>query len=161
MDRLMIEAWNDTVPLNATVWHLGDVVLARGKQDPSSVLGRLHGRIHYLCGNHDRLATLQELAQHQEHVPYYAEVKHEKQRMILCHYSMRSWNKMHRGSWHLFGHSHGNLDHVPFGKSMDVGVDAVARLGLGYRPISFEEIKSIMDKRDIETLDHHNPNSPR
>ena len=52
-------------------------------------------------------------------------------------------------------HDHGSLvddngKEVP-GRCIDVGVDCH-----NYRPISFDEIKSIMDKKEIEIMDHHN-----
>ena len=31
------------------------------------------------------------------------------QLVVLCHYAMRVWDRSHYGSWHLYGHSHGNL----------------------------------------------------
>ncbi len=47
-----------------------------------------------------------------------------------------------RGSWHLYGHSHSMLP--PFGKSFDIGVDS-----WDYTPLSYEQVKKEMDKRDI------------
>ena len=55
----------------------------------------------------------------------------------------------------LYGHSHDSLEYEAWGKSMDVGVDAAFRILGQYRPFSYEEIKAIMDKRDIKVLDHH------
>jgi calcineurin-like phosphoesterase family protein len=52
---------------------------------------------------------------------------------------MRTWEKSHYNSWHLFGHSHGKLP--SFGKSFDIGVDTN-----DFYPYSFDEVKKIMDK---------------
>ena len=60
--------------------------------------------------------------------------------MTLCHFSMRVWPKSHYDSWNLYGHSHNCLPGE--GKSMDVGVDAH-----GFAPVSFEEVKTIMEQR--------------
>jgi len=45
----------------------------------------------------------------------------QSQLIVLCHYSLRVWDRSHYGSWHLYGHSHGNLP--PLENSLDVGVD--------------------------------------
>ena len=59
---------------------------------------------------------------------------------------MRVWNKSGHGRWQLFGHSHGNLPDDPKSLSIDVGVDCH-----GYHPISFEKVRSLMAKKDVNT----------
>tara|TARA_R110000824_G_scaffold12226_6_gene53541 strand:- start:7889 stop:8506 length:618 start_codon:yes stop_codon:yes gene_type:complete len=61
------------------------------------------------------------------------------QRVIIGHYSYRSWPNAFRNSWHLFGHSHSNLD--PYYRSFDVGVDTN-----DYYPYKWEEIVEKMAK---------------
>jgi hypothetical protein len=63
---------------------------------------------------------------------------------------MRTWNKSHRGSWHLYGHSHGTLPDDPHSMSFDVGVDCH-----NYRPLSFEQVKAVMSKKLFKPIDHH------
>lgn len=53
--------------------------------------------------------------------------------IILCHYALRTWQASHYNSWHLYAHSHGNLDE--FGLSFDIGVDCH-----DFKPWSQEEI---------------------
>lgn len=67
----------------------------------------------------------------------------DKQKIFCSHYAVRSWPNAFRGSWHLYGHSHGNLKGIF--KSMDVGVDTN-----NFYPYSFEEIKERMDKIKVE-----------
>jgi len=55
---------------------------------------------------------------------------------------VRVWNLSHHGSWHLYGHSHGNLPDTPTSLSMDVGVDTH-----GFRPWHFDEISTLMAER--------------
>lgn len=57
--------------------------------------------------------------------------------IVLCHYAMRTWDRSHYNSWHLYGHSHGDLPSI--GMSMDVGVDV-----WGYKPISLPLIAEKM-----------------
>ena len=69
----------------------------------------------------------------------------------MCHYAHVVWEKSNKKSWHLYGHSHGQLettmdDNFPNRLSMDVGVDNVFQIFGEYRPISFEEIRAVFEK---------------
>lgn len=70
---------------------------------------------------------------------------------------MRVWRDSHHGSIQLHGHSHGSL--LPFGKSVDVGIDApfiIPRIKQeDYRPVSIDEIIEYMKNRKTEYVDHH------
>ena len=61
---------------------------------------------------------------------------------ILLHYAMKIWRSSFRGTWHLYGHSHGSLPDDPNSLSFDVGVDCH-----DYYPISYKEVKAIMAKK--------------
>ena len=63
---------------------------------------------------------------------------------------MRVWNRAHRGAWHLFGHSHGNLPDDPHALSWDVGVD-----NNDYAPIHLDELAVIMARKVFRAVDHH------
>jgi calcineurin-like phosphoesterase family protein len=69
------------------------------------------------------------------------DIKIEGQKITLCHYAMRTWNCSCHGAWQLYGHSHGRLP--PIGKQWDVGID-----NNNFYPISFNEIKTIMETRE-------------
>lgn len=86
--------------------------------------------------------------------------------IVLCHYAMRVWPWSHQGSYHLFGHSHGNLlddngrpiHENPDYLMLDVGIDTCAFGHEKYTPYSFEEVDSIMKtyKNPIrKKVDHH------
>jgi calcineurin-like phosphoesterase family protein len=53
MNEGMIRAWNDVVRPSDTVWVLGDVCMGT-LAETLPLVGRLHGTLHLLCGNHDR-----------------------------------------------------------------------------------------------------------
>lgn len=92
-----------------------------------------------------------------------------KQMIVISHYAMRVWNKSHHGSWMLYGHSHASLDDLEKNsgiekkvntyynenKTMDVGVDNIKRLFGEYRPISFDELLTIMNNKKDIYIDHH------
>lgn len=87
----------------------------------------------------------------------YDEIKVEGHRIVLGHYAFRVWNRSHKGSFNLHGHSHSSLP--PIGKQLDVGVDNAYKLLGEYRPFSFQEIQKIMAKREIHKPDHHDKNT--
>ena len=62
-----------------------------------------------------------------------------KQKIMLLHYSMRTWLSKSRGTWHLYGHSHGTLPDPRGEACFDVGVDC-----WNYRPISYDEVKNTL-----------------
>ena len=152
MHEAYIEWNNKNVSENDEVWNLGDLTF--GQLDVTkSILKRLKGKHHLVLGNHDinisnhRNELLREglLAS----VHQYKELKIDRQKLILFHYPMRSWNNSNYGSFHLFGHVHGNME--PFGKSVDVGIDSEYITGnLECRPFHYDEIVKFMMNRKIE-----------
>jgi len=162
MDEELIKNWNAVVGENDIVYHIGDVSLT--KYDKTlHILSRLNGRKHLITGNHEKSVMSKEYNRQMfesinQLKKIYVEdpdVKGGKQAIVLCHFAMRVWDKSHHGAWHLYGHSHDSLEYEKWGKSMDVGVDAAARVLGEYRPFSYEEVKAIMNKREIKVLDHH------
>lgn len=148
MNEALIENWNYMVKPEDTVWHLGDFVFCSiGKF--KTLLSRLNGNINVVLGNHDRviIKNCQSILESKllASVQSYKEITIEGQHVVLFHYSLRTWNRGHRGSWCLWGHSHGTLP--PFGKSVDVGVDCT-EISTDYRPYSFKEIKEYMNKKE-------------
>ncbi len=155
MNEVLIKNWNDTVKPEDTVYHLGDFCFARDIYAHSKILSSLNGTKHLVYGNHDKsLRTVHEFTRHFASLSDILEIRHHNTKIVLCHFSMRVWDKSHHGSWHLFGHSHGSLP--PFGKSVDVGVDSASITGNAeYRPFSFDEIISFMNKQEVSEVDHH------
>lgn len=153
MDETLINNWNSVVSPESDVYHLGDFAFA-GISRTKEILDQLNGRIHLIKGNHDRKITNQLRSEFVWVRDYYElkikdkDANRGNQSIILLHYAMRTWDKAHHGSWHLYGHSHGSIQ--DFGKSFDCGVDAQ-----NYRPISYEEVKEKMKTKTFVSLDHH------
>ena len=87
-------------------------------------------------------------------------IRWEGQKILITHTAHAVWDKSHRGVWHCYGHSHGNFEHwreehLPNAKMVDIGIDYRARLGYGYTPWSFEELKGFMDGQSGQAVDHH------
>lgn len=160
MQEMLIDNWNQVVTNNDQVWHLGDAIFTRGSNKDAelveSILSRLNGQKFLITGNHDREDVIRSrhwqavYPMHEIKVKLHPDDVHA-QRIVLCHYALRTWNQMHRGAWMLHGHSHGNLVDIS-GKSMDVGVDCH-----NYSPLSLTDIAAYMATREIVTHDHHRP----
>ena len=150
MNEWLIKNHNSVMLDTDTLYILGDVSFGNSAQT-LEVLKRMNGQKIVIRGNHDKwldstsYRSLAEVGVIQVHD--LLEVKLERQRFILCHYAMRTWNQQHRGSIHLFGHSHGSLP--GFGKSMDVGWDALGQY------ISLPEVLELMEHTPIATEDRH------
>ena len=160
MDKAMIERWNDTVPHDGIVFHLGDFTL-EGPSFASEYFSELNGTIKILANpwHHDRrwLAHLYlEGTGKPNSWPYYTrgdvpveilppiEVLEIPQlgdgkyplAITLCHYPMTEWDRAHHGAWHLHGHSHGKYRYSNGEKAFDVGVDC-----WDFRPVPFIDVK--------------------
>jgi hypothetical protein len=61
----------------------------------------------------------------------------------------KGWPSHSRGTWQLYGHSHGNLPDDPISLSMDVGVDSH-----DFRPWNFDEIKAVMKGKEAAKAKH-------
>jgi len=155
-DEHIISLWNSNVDPKDNVYILGDLSFLP-KGELLGALYRMNGNKHLVLGNHDKRNLNNEVKKRFCWVKDYYELKYEGQHIVMSHYPMLVWNKHYRGSWMLHGHSHGHLKEDPLAKRMDVGLDAAKNLlpSKEMRPLSFEEVKKVMDNRGFKALDHH------
>lgn len=139
MDCDLMEAWNDIVAKDDIVFHLGD--FCHWRKDPKEYLKDLNGRIILCKGNHDRDVSGFEFSDQ------IIEVRINGQDVVMCHYPMRSWNKSHYGSWHLYGHTHEKCGPYDLkSMSFNVGVD-----NWDFSPITFLQVQSSMNfKKELD-----------
>jgi len=144
MDEHLISAWNDKVKKPSDrVYHLGDVGLGR-PEFLLTILSKLNGQIYLIRGNHDRTAEHNLCKNRFVWIKDYFNLKIGEQKICLSHYAFRTWECKKYGSWHLHGHSHGNLPELPGELSFDVGVDC-----WDFAPVSYDEVRAKMQaKRD-------------
>lgn len=144
MNETLINNWNEYIAPKDEVWFLGDFCWS---DKAEYFRNRLKGRIHLILGNHDlRRLSIKEAGQLFESVDFVKYLRYNHDKFWLSHYAHRVWPKSNKGSYHLYGHSHGDLPN--YNRSMDVGVDAN-----NYRPINIEEI--ITKLKDYTTTNHH------
>lgn len=142
MNELLLQAWNDKVGQDDTVYHLGDVSFG-GHDETLDILNRLHGKIHLVLGNHDKLMKTEKIRQRFESVQEYKTLKLDGSHIVLFHFPIESWDRRSYNSWHLHGHVHHNTSHggVPaVANRMDVGVDTRSDTA----PWSWGEIKDYL-----------------
>lgn len=144
MDERMVANWNAVVGKRDTAYILGDFAYRCTMEYAVGILKRLNGNKHIILGNHDELAA--KIARFHpgvwHSIQQLKEIRIDRQAIVMCHYAMRSWRHDLRGSWHLFGHTHGLLN--TFGKSMDVGVDC-----WNFFPLSYDKVRDLMQALEI------------
>lgn len=148
MDEAMIEAWNEVVGKDDTVYHLGDLTL-NGPEFAESVLSRLNGHIYVLWypWHHDRrwLHEVREKGLVGFGEPIVVLEDLARWPIVLCHFPFEKgrWDRAHYRSYHFHAHTHGQL--LPGGRRLDVGVDMAYELIGMYRPFSLDEAVSLSD----------------
>ena len=154
MDEDIIKNVNNMIQYHDHLFYLGDFSLGAKVQEYRD---RINCRqITFILGNHDDPRNIERVfgIMNTHHV---LEIKEKGVHYFLSHYAHRVWNKSHRDSIHLYGHSHDSLDREgeEWGRSMDVSVDSAYRLFGEYRPFTEDEILRIMSKRESKFVDHH------
>lgn len=163
-DEELIKRWNSKVSMNDEVYHLGDISYDTGDW---SVLNRLNFKHLYLIvGNHDhdvlknickleRPYSISTYGEHNEYVSTLVRINFQgiPKDVVLSHFPMASWERSHYGSYHLFGHVHGQTEDDQTVRSLDVGVDC-----WDYYPVSAQEIEERMMKKTFVPLTRSNLN---
>lgn len=144
MNEELIRRWNETVPEDGIVFHLGDFCLGNATQW-KEIRDRLNGNIYLILGNHDSLKK--SYLDRFEAVAQQMTIKVGRQNILLNHYPFLCYGGSYRDVWQLFGHvhsgplSHTGLDHprlkMLYPLQYDVGVD-----NNDFRPVSFAEVKA-------------------
>ena len=151
--ELMIARHNEVVPRNKNIvtLHAGDMFWnTLTQEEAADILYKLNGSHAFLYGNHDELMERSPwlraafvFVKGENKIGGAHIVKWQNTKILVSHFAHRVWERSHKGSYHVFGHSHQELP--PMGKSFDIGVE-----GHNYRPWSLEEIDAKM-----KTLGQH------
>lgn len=169
MSEALVENWNTVVPVEATVYVLGDV--AMGKLPGSLVaISRLNGRKVLVAGNHDRCwaghgaKAARSISMYLE--AGFAEVHQtgialniDGRHFEVSHFPyalaendgrgarFERWQPIDRGSWLLHGHVHERWRQR--GRMINVGVDA-----WNYRPVTIPQILDLVaaGPQDLDRL---------
>ena len=140
MDESLIRLWNDKVSDKDTVYIIGDFCY-RNERPAEWYLKQLKGKKHLVIGNHD-----EPILQDKKALSYFVtvnnivEIKDEAKRVVLCHYPLAEWDGFYRGSFHVYGHIHGNRNHT---YEIMSGIEGAYNAGCminHYAPATFDEL---------------------
>lgn len=109
-----------------------------------ALLRKLHGKKHLIVGNHDRVKDVHNWTSIRDN----AAITVDGHALYLYHYPLREWPHMWRGTLHLYGHVHGNLQPLP--GSMEVSSDV-----WGGKPVQIADMMSARQPFDAEYEQNH------
>ena len=136
-DKMLQEAWNDTVGPDDRVWVLGDVFMNKHALKWVAGRGGLRGNKRLVLGNHDKLAS-------QAYLDFgfsklYGVTNHGHRRVVLSHAPIMLPPK---GRWTVNIHGHTHSRGSPTARHFCVSVEAnVKRFGEP-RPVLWEELEA-------------------
>jgi calcineurin-like phosphoesterase family protein len=162
MNNALVKGINNYVAEDDILISLGDWSFG-GSPSIVEFRSQINCRNIYLClGNHDhhirRKEVFRKMFTSVSDVLYFKVQENRKTKAVsffASHYSHRVWDKSHKGTFHIFGHSHGGLDHIDTGTSMDVGVDSAFKRFGEYRPFNILEVVNILKDKPRLIIDHH------
>lgn len=141
MNEELVQRNNSVVKKGDIVYHLGDGFIRCTVEEALKIYRRLNGQHFWIEGNHKDVDK--KLASHFGwYKTMYCLNMKDHPRIVLCHYAMRTWSASHKGSWQLYGHSHGKLPEDPRLLSFDVGVDV-----WNFTPVSLGQVVEKMTKK--------------
>jgi len=133
MNKTLLKNWNKTIRKDDIVFFLGDLAFGNQRYKIKYWLGKLHGRIYLIQGNHDKKIP--------SDVPSLKQciVRYGGEEFMLIHKPEDAGNWK---GWIIHGHHHNNHPkYYPFinkmSKTINVGVEMI-----GYKPISFASLLS-------------------
>lgn len=152
MNMWIIDVWNSTVSKHDKVYILGDFSFGT-RVENEKLLDKLNGKKYLILGNHD--GNSDTLYDRFEYIRGISELKVDYKSgndtvcFELCHYPMRSWNRMEHGTIQLHGHCHNNMSKTNFMTGelrVDIGFDSdLADYGLVSPEMVIEYFNRITD----------------
>jgi calcineurin-like phosphoesterase family protein len=142
MDETMIERWNAVVNAKDTVYHLGDVVIARKNLE---LIKRLNGRKILIRGNHDifREKDYYEVGFEQIHG-----VRVFVDKWIFSHIPLHPDCITTRFRANVHGHLHANR--VMDGSNADPRYVCVSVEHTNFAPVSFDDLDKLIERQWAE-----------
>lgn len=148
-DYTIINNHNSMVHQDDDFYFLGDFALT-SKNRAEGYVSQLMGNKFFIRGNHDNRQIVRLYEKYGTYLHDQNKVTIKGTKVILNHYAMRTWEGSNRGNLHLYGHSHGGLEHTEWGKSMDVCI-----ILNNYFPFEFEQIYKLLNSREVKLLGDH------
>jgi calcineurin-like phosphoesterase family protein len=145
MNAFMVQAHNDLVSPDDTVYFLGD--FSFNQKLAAEQIKSLNGKKVLVTGNHDDLRN-KAFVEAFDEVHSYLKRKLFGHEVVMFHYPIAEWDKMHFGSVHLHGHVHGK-DMDICGRIYDVWAG-----GNGYAPYDMEFLLTKVAEKPVREHGH-------
>lgn len=143
MTEMMINEWNEIVTNKDTVYILGDVAFCNA-EEASKIMRRLNGRKILVEGNHDvKLLKHQSFRECFAEIHKYLEIKYNGTHVVMFHYPIAEFNRMHHGAVHLHGHLHGNISGMEKYRVRDMGMDATGKIVISMEDAIADAMKGV------------------
>jgi len=154
MEQKLIENYNKVVHKNDLVFLQGDMNFGSRKRF-DKMIDQMNGKKHFIMGNHKDYAykegTMEKFVWVRNYYDLWVQdpdAKGGKQLICIFHYPIEQWRNKHYNSIHVCGHSHGRL---PLRKGMERRID-VSVEAWNYYPVSYEQIKEEIKKRELSNI---------
>jgi calcineurin-like phosphoesterase family protein len=152
-DEELIRRWNEVVPPDGIVFHLGDIAFC-SEVYLKEILKRLNGKIYWILGNHDWRRITPGIMNRFEHITQQMMIKIDGENIYLNHFPFLCYPDSKRHTvYQFFGHVHSGplsqdgsdisrlVNLMP--NQYDVGVD-----NNNFTPVSFQEIKQKIGQKN-------------
>ena len=141
-DKAIIDNYNKVVGKDDLCYILGDISWNQSLNEYKRIFSQLNGQKYVILGNHDSKKSLLR-CEKEGLILGVSEskiIRYGTKFFYLSHYPCREWAGYFRGYYHLYGHTHANLD--DFKQSTDIGVDCWE-----YEPVGIDEVLGYIDER--------------
>ena len=159
-DEWLSEIISSSLKPGDELWILGDVVFKDTAWEYLQPISNKGVFFNVIKGNHDATKTLNAVKNKGiiKSWSYYHEIEIKGVNTCLFHYPISSWNWRRYGSYHLFGHLHGNPSGLS-GRILDVGIDNAYNIFGKHKLFSEDEVHEILNPIDFNGFSHHNRDS--
>lgn len=128
MTGMMINEWNSVVTPSDTVYILGDVAFCSA-EEAAKIMRSLNGRKILVEGNHDtKLLKHDGFRSCFAEIHKYLEIKYNGTHVVMFHFPIAEFNRMHHGAVHFHGHLHGSPSGLEHYRVRDMGMDATGQI---------------------------------
>jgi calcineurin-like phosphoesterase family protein len=143
----LIVRHNEVVGAEDDVYFLGDFAFTDAGMI-ATILDMMNGRKHFIFGNHDKPMRRPSIAEHFVWMRDYHELRmpggSPMLPIVMHHYPIFSWNRMHHGALHFYGHTHSGIPTMFAGRGKDIGVDSN-----NCYPWNINDLAVLMNKCDV------------
>lgn len=152
MHEALINNWNDKVSEEDEVYVLGDMFMDVEASEANEIVKQLNGIKYLIKGNHEDYIDDPEFDTSAfEWIKDYHLIDDVHPNVVLFHYPILEWDGWHKGTYHLYGHTH-NTKQEYFEKLLE---DTAVNVGVdihNFAPISLDEVTTIIKQKKLSRI---------